>query len=217
MKIKLRLYKYHDPELVEIYRIQSVNFEKLALSCLRAFVQKETIHYEIKKEGTLRPAKRVHQVTLKIDEAKDKDVVTLLKKANDGCMNAFIKTILKWYLSSPMPLVLIKNKEDSAYFQTRYSSKLFWNDILISEGELGEVNPGAVLDKSVKERKKESEKKEPVHETEREESAISEKNNEEIEALSVREPLPERNLPGMEQKEASDQDIAQMFLAITQM
>lgn len=216
MKIKLRLYKYHDPELVEIYRIQSVNFEKLALSCLRAFVQKETIHYEIKKEGTLRPAKRVHQVTLKIDEAKDKDVVTLLKKANDGCMNAFIKTILKWYLSSPMPLVLIKNKEDSVYFQTRYSSKLFGNDILISEGELGEVNPGAVLDKSVKERKKESEKRN-LSMKQREKSAISEKNNEEIEALSVREPLPERNLPGMEQKEASDQDIAQMFLAITQM
>lgn len=217
MKIKLRLYKYHDPELVEIYRIQSVNFEKLALSCLRAFVQKETIHYEIKKEGTLRPAKRVHQVTLKIDEAKDADVITLLKKADNGCMNAFIKTILKWYLSSPMPLVLIKNKADSAYFQERYSSKLFGNDILISEGEVREVKPEAVLDKAVKERAKEPEKKEPVRETVKEKSVISEKNNGEIEALSVREPLPERSLPGMEQKEASDQDIAQMFLAITQM
>lgn len=123
MRIKLRLYKYHDPELVQIYRIQDIDFERLSLECLRAFSKNEFCRFHVKASGPCRPAKRVYQIAITVDPEKDADVVMLLQKAKDGCMNAFIKTILKWYLSEPMPDILIKNENDAAFFKKKCSPK----------------------------------------------------------------------------------------------
>lgn len=123
MKIKLRLYKYHDPELVQIYRLQSVDFEQLAMECLRAFSRNEFFRYRIELKGECRPAKRVHQVTINVDEKTEPEVYAILKKADDGCMNAFIKTILKWYLSDPMPAILLKKADDSLMFKQKCAPK----------------------------------------------------------------------------------------------
>lgn len=121
MKLKLRLYKYHDPELVQIYRLYSVNFEMLTLECLHAFAENRFFRFTFDMSGEYRPAKRVHPLIIHIDPDEDADILELFKMVKDRCLNGFVKTILKWYLSEPMPDVLLKVSGDSLYFNQKLS------------------------------------------------------------------------------------------------
>lgn len=98
--------------------MKSIDFEKLAVTCLQAFAKGDYFRYHINQEGPYREAKRVHQVVLTLKRLEDAEVLEVLSKVGKGYLNFFVKHILKWYLSAPIPNIII-NEKDSAYFREK--------------------------------------------------------------------------------------------------
>ena len=103
MKIRIRLYHYHDLDLVSLYREGRISVSKAVKYTLNAFAQKRYVGLEVGCKKCEKTAKPVYMFNIMLDEKKDKDAIDLLNKIEKGFRNNFIKLLLREYLCFTLP------------------------------------------------------------------------------------------------------------------
>lgn len=118
LKIRIRLYHYHDLDLVSLYREGRISISKAAKYVLNAFAQKRYTGLEVGCKKCEKTARPVYMFNIVLDEKKDKDAIDLLNKIEKGFRNNFIKILLREYLCFTLPECYI-SKKDISYFSER--------------------------------------------------------------------------------------------------
>lgn len=103
MKIRIRLYHYHDLDLVSLYREGRISIPKAVKFTLNAFARKRYVRLETVDKKCEKIAKPVYMFNIILDEKKDKDAIDLLNKIDKGYRNNFIKQLLRVYLCFVLP------------------------------------------------------------------------------------------------------------------
>lgn len=103
MKIRIRLYHYHDLDLVSLYREGRISIPKAVKLTLNAFARKRYVRLETVDKKCEKIAKPVYMFNIILDEKKDKDAIDLLNKIDKGYRNNFIKQLLRVYLCFVLP------------------------------------------------------------------------------------------------------------------
>ena len=98
LKIRIRLYHYHDLDLVSLYREGRISIPKAVKLTLNAFARKRYVRLETVDKKCEKIAKPVYMFNIILDEKKDKDAIDLLNKIDKGYRNNFIKQLLRVYL-----------------------------------------------------------------------------------------------------------------------
>lgn len=103
MKIRVRLYHYHDLDLVSLYREGRISISKAIKCTLKAFAQKKYMQLEVGSKKCEKTAKPVYMFNVILNEEKDQDAIELLNKIENGYRNNFIKQLLREYLCFTIP------------------------------------------------------------------------------------------------------------------
>lgn len=103
MNITLRLYRMHDLDLMMLKYHSNANFPLIITTTLRAFCKKELFVIDLSHLTDFSVPKelpyRASQI-IRLDEEKDKDLISFLKSIKDGYQNSFIKNVVRLYLST---------------------------------------------------------------------------------------------------------------------
>lgn len=104
MKQIVRMYRRHDIDLVTIYKTAGISLHKAMYNSLKSYVNKTP--YLIKTptanvDMTLYNFKSHYQIILNLDDKKDADIISWLKKVKKGMRNAAIKAIIRGCLVGP--------------------------------------------------------------------------------------------------------------------
>lgn len=118
MKIRIRLYHYHDLDLVSLYREGRISIPKAVKFTLNAFARKRYVRLETVDKKCEKIAKPVYMFNIILDEKKDKDAIDLLNKIDKGYRNNFIKQLLRVYLCFVLPGCYTA-QENLRYFSER--------------------------------------------------------------------------------------------------
>lgn len=118
MKIRVRLYHYHDLDLVSLYREGRISIPKAVKLTLNAFAQKNYVRLETDVKKCEKIAKPVYMFNIVLNEKKDKAAIDLLDKIDKGYRNNFIKQLLRVYLCFVLPGCYTDPK-NLAYFAER--------------------------------------------------------------------------------------------------
>lgn len=120
-KIEVKLYYYHDIDLVSIYRSADISFPDATKKALKAYAEGKAFKIKVgeKKE------KRTHEIYKKcfhyyiaLNEEKDKEIIELLNNITFGYRNNFIKTVLRHYLGCELSSEYLTNN-DQAFLDRR--------------------------------------------------------------------------------------------------
>ena len=105
MRIEIKLYSYHDMDLVGLYKTGQVVFPETTKQVLNAYAKKEVFRVRLQKVNYKRLAKypddsyrKYYHYYVTLDEHKDAAAITLLNSITPGCRNSFIKVVLRQYL-----------------------------------------------------------------------------------------------------------------------
>lgn len=105
MRIEIKLYSYHDMDLVGLYKTGQVVFPETTKQVLDAYAKKEAFRVRLQKVNYKRLAKypddsyrKYYHYYVTLDEHKDAAAITLLNSITPGCRNSFIKVVLRQYL-----------------------------------------------------------------------------------------------------------------------
>lgn len=145
-KIEVKLYYYHDIDLVSIYRSADISFPDATKKALKAYAEGKAFKIKVgeKKE------KRTHEIYKKcfhyyiaLNEEKDKEIIELLNNITFGYRNNFIKTVLRHYLGCELSAEYLTNN-DQAFLDRRA-------EILAAGKEIVEVKHAKKESEKVKE------------------------------------------------------------------
>ena len=115
-KIEVKLYYYHDIDLVSIYRSADISFPDATKKALKAYAEGKAFKIKVgeKKE------KRTHEIYKKcfhyyiaLNEEKDKEIIELLNNITFGYRNNFIKTVLRHYLGCELSAEYLTNNDQA--------------------------------------------------------------------------------------------------------
>ena len=115
-KIEVKLYYYHDIDLVSIYRSADISFPDATKKALKAYAEGKAFKIKVgeKKE------KRTHEIYKKcfhyyiaLNEEKDKEIIELLNNITFGYRNNFIKTVLRHYLGCELSAEYLTNNDQT--------------------------------------------------------------------------------------------------------
>ena len=105
MRIEIKLYSYHDMDLVGLYKTGQVVFPETTKQVLDAYAKKEVFRVRLQKVNYKRLAKypddsyrKYYHYYVTLDEHKDAAAIALLNSITPGCRNNFIKVVLRQYL-----------------------------------------------------------------------------------------------------------------------
>lgn len=101
MKVKLRLYRQHDLDLIGLFINPEFNFAKEAKKALAAYVRGKP--YVVSSPDPVLPKKKVSyliQTNIILDESET-DVIQWLLSMKSGYRNSLVKNILRGYMSAP--------------------------------------------------------------------------------------------------------------------
>ena len=105
MKIEVKLYSYHDMDLVSLYKTGRVSFPETTRQILNSYANKEAYKVRLlevdEKRLTRYPSdsyRKYYHYHVVLDEKDDADAVGLLIRISPGYRNNFIKAILRQYL-----------------------------------------------------------------------------------------------------------------------
>lgn len=97
MRIPLRLYRNHDPDLLALYKNPNFSFQKALKGALRAYINKEPYFIYQPEQVDLRDFdfKYGYQFFLIFDDFYDKDIIDWLNGIKKRQRNIVIKSILR--------------------------------------------------------------------------------------------------------------------------
>lgn len=121
MIVEVKLYHYHDLDLVYLYQHGNISFCSAAKTALKAFVNKEFFVFEIAEPCREIAQHRTYRFRIKFDDQEDKEVIDMLNKISKGCRNNFIKEVLRNYIPFTMTSEYVISQEDISYFNERFS------------------------------------------------------------------------------------------------
>ena len=184
-KIEVKLYYYHDIDLVSIYRSADISFPDATTKALKAYAEGKAFKIKVgeKKE------KRTHEIYKKcfhyyiaLNEEKDKEIIELLNNITFGYRNNFIKTVLRHYLGCELSAEYLTNN-DQAFLDRRAEILAAGKETVEvkhakRENEKAKENEGALIP-DAKDTAKEDEKTEQKNE--RKEGQEEQKNERKIE------------------------------------
>lgn len=122
MIVEVKLYHYHDLDLVYLYRNGNISFCSAAKTALKAFVNQDFFVFEIAEPSREIAQHRTYRFRIKFDNQEDKEVIDMLNKISKGCRNNFIKEVLRNYIPFTMTSEYVISHEDISYFNERFSS-----------------------------------------------------------------------------------------------
>ena len=103
MKIEVKLYHYHDLDLVCLYRSGRVGFTRAVRMVLNAYGNKEYFRFSLLPDDDMAKARPTYRFIVNLDEDMDKAAIEVLDKIEPGFRNNFIKTVLRQYMCAPIP------------------------------------------------------------------------------------------------------------------
>lgn len=105
MKIEVKLYSYHDMDLVGLYKTGKISFPETTRQILNSYANKEVYKVKVLKTNEERLAKypkesfrKYYHYHVMLDKKMDAAAISLLKKITPGYRNNFIKVVLRQYL-----------------------------------------------------------------------------------------------------------------------
>lgn len=120
-KIEVKLYYYHDIDLVSIYRSADISFPDATKKALKAYAEGKAFKIKVGEKKD----KRTHEIYKKcfhyyiaLNEEKDKEIIELLNNITFGYRNNFIKTVLRHYLGCELSAEYLTNN-DQAFLDRR--------------------------------------------------------------------------------------------------
>lgn len=109
MKIEIKLYSYHDMDLVFLYRTGRLAFPAVTREILNAYANgiafRVLLRPELKSPSKEKPYRKYCHYVVTLRENQDSAAITLLKDITPGCRNNFVKTLLRQYICCPVPSV----------------------------------------------------------------------------------------------------------------
>lgn len=101
MKIKMRLYRQHDLDLIGLYINPNFSFRLVAKQALISYVRNVPFVIDAPKPVyPKRKISRIIQTTILVDD-QDEDVTDWIIKTKPGYRNSLIKNVIRGYISSP--------------------------------------------------------------------------------------------------------------------
>lgn len=105
MKIEVKLYSYHDMDLVGLYKTGKISFPETTRQILNSYANKDVYKVKVLKTNEERLAKypkdsfrKYYHYHVLLDSKADADAIALLKRITPGYRNNFIKVVLRQYL-----------------------------------------------------------------------------------------------------------------------
>ena len=121
MKIEVKLYFFHDMDLITLYRTKNISFPEVTRQVMNAYAEKKAFRVlmtDRAEEKTYDGYRKFMRYRLDLDAKRDMSAINLLNKIEYGYRNNFIKTILRQYLCAELPVEYLKDK-DEGYFRER--------------------------------------------------------------------------------------------------
>lgn len=122
MIVEVKLYHYHDLDLVYLYRHGNISFCSAAKIALKAFANKEFFIFNIAEPNREIAQHRTYRFRIEFDNQEDKEVIDMLNKISKGCRNNFIKEVLRNYIPFTITSEYVISQEDIPFFNERFSS-----------------------------------------------------------------------------------------------
>lgn len=129
MRIEIKLYSYHDLDLVSLYKTGRIAFPETTRQVLNSYARKEVYKVRLLPLNEDRAAKypqkmyrKFYHYHVDLDEVEDADAIRLIKMITEGYRNNFIKSVLRQYLCG----VFIEeySKDGSANFFNEMSRRI---------------------------------------------------------------------------------------------
>lgn len=105
MKVEVKLYSYHDMDLVGLYKTGKVSFPETTRQVLNSYARGEVYKVKLLHTNDKRLAKypktsfrKYYHYHVVLDGKEDSDAISLLHKITPGYRNNFIKVVLRQYL-----------------------------------------------------------------------------------------------------------------------
>lgn len=105
MRIEIKLYSYHDLDLVSLYKTGRIAFPETTRQVLNSYARKEVYKVRPLPLNENRAAKypqkmyrKFYHYHVDLDSKEDADAIRLMKTITDGYRNNFIKSVLRQYL-----------------------------------------------------------------------------------------------------------------------
>lgn len=105
MKIEVKLYSYHDMDLVSLYKSGRVAFPETTRQILNSYANKEVYKIKLLQINQKRldryprdSYRKYYHYYIILDDKEDFAAIELLKKITPGYRNNFIKVVLRQYL-----------------------------------------------------------------------------------------------------------------------
>ena len=105
MKVEVKLYSYHDMDLVGLYKTGKVSFPETTRQVLNSYARGEVYKVKLLHTNDKRLAKypktsfrKYYHYHVVLDGEEDSDAISLLRKITPGYRNNFIKVVLRQYL-----------------------------------------------------------------------------------------------------------------------
>lgn len=105
MKVEVKLYSYHDMDLVGLYKTGKVSFPETTRQVLNSYARGEVYKVKLLHTNGKRLAKypktsfrKYYHYHVVLDGKEDSDAISLLHKITPGYRNNFIKVVLRQYL-----------------------------------------------------------------------------------------------------------------------
>ena len=123
ISLKLRLYMPHDVDLISLMLTHEIDIVQCLYCAATAFSKGDSFAVKIPPKRTTRLApRRIYCKNLILDTEKDKNLLELLGKIEDGYRNNFLKNILRLYLFFPVTEEFLINQRDMDIFLELYKS-----------------------------------------------------------------------------------------------
>lgn len=136
--ITVRLYKYHDYDLVYLYKKLQFPVRDAMKEALINYVRNEPKFFKIPvkqlQDDEEDTEQNICQFHIKLDETEYQDVIDFLDNLKDRKRNSFLKNLLRGYLAGPVAYVYEKEPNDDL---TKKRMESIDSDIL----ELKELKP----------------------------------------------------------------------------
>ena len=105
MRIEIKLYSYHDLDLVSLYKTGRIAFPETTRQVLNSYARKEVYKVRPLPLNENRAAKypqkmyrKFYHSDVDLDSKEDADAIRLMRTITDGYRNNFIKSVLRQYL-----------------------------------------------------------------------------------------------------------------------
>lgn len=110
MRIEVKLYSYHDMDLVSLYKSGRIAFPETTRQVLNSYANKEVYKVRLldanKKREKRYPSdtyRKYYHYHVELDEKNDADAIKLIENITPGCRNNFIKVLLRQYICCEIP------------------------------------------------------------------------------------------------------------------